>query len=190
MTGLVLAGGDSTRMGRDKATIAVAGVRLVDRAVGVLAEVCVQVLVAARGRVIPDLDATFVADAQGEGPLAGIVAGLQEARTPLVAVLGVDMPHASAGVFRTLAQAWDGGPGVVAEVGGSLQPLHAVYATAFVQEYADLLAAGERSPRQALVTLGATVVSSASLGGSAFAENVNSPADLRRSGTPGPPEAP
>ncbi|MPZ73385.1 MAG: NTP transferase domain-containing protein [Nitriliruptorales bacterium] len=180
MTGLVLAGGASSRMGRDKATLRSDGGRLVDLAVSALRDVCERVLIAAGERVIADVAAECIPDAEGEGPLAGIVSGLRAADTPLVAVLAVDMPYASAEVFRRLAGAWQGEAGVAAAVDGSLQPLHAVYATSQREQYAELLAAGERSPRRALVLLGARVIDAAVWGdiGPAFAHNVNSPADL------------
>ena len=180
MTGLVLAGGASRRMGRDKALLRVDGTRLVDRAVRVLSEVCDTVLLAAGDRRIDVDGATPVADAEGGGPLAGIVAGLELATTPLVAVVAVDMPNADGGVLEQLAALWDGEAGVAPMVGGVVQPLHAVYATAFTAEFRDLLAGGERSPRCALETLGARVVDTAGWSTTVFADNLNSPEDLRR----------
>ena len=183
LTGLVLAGGRSTRMGTDKATLTVNGERLVDRAVRVLATCCVDVLVApGPDRALSVDGAAVVADASGAGPLAGIVAGLQQAATPLVAVVAVDMPHASAAVMRALAGVWDGEAAVVPVVRGRVQPLHAVYAVAWAERYAALLAGGERSVRRALQVLDARTVDAAvwaaadPTGG--FAVNLNTPADI------------
>jgi molybdopterin-guanine dinucleotide biosynthesis protein A len=174
LTGLVLAGGRSTRMGADKATLVVDGQRLVDRAVATLAEVCGEVLVAAGTRPLEGLDVEQVPD-DGTGPLGGIVAGLQRCTTPLLAVLAVDMPAASAEVFAALATQWTGEAGVAPRVSGVIQPLHAVYATAAADEFALLLADGERSPRRALEQLAARFVDYSS---AAFAVNLNRPEDL------------
>lgn len=191
MTGLVLAGGQARRMGGDKATLVVEGRRLIDRAIEVLQSVCGEVVVAARDRPLEGLDVSVLQDAQGEGPLAGIVAGLCWAKTPLVAVLAVDMPRASAAVFDRLAAAHRDEPAVAPRAGGVVQPLHAVYATAAAGRFAALLASGERSPQAALQRLGALVLEPADYDpdGDAgqFWANVNSPADLRRLTAPHEP---
>ena len=183
MTGLVLAGGASTRMGRDKATLELDGQRLVDRAVRGLAECCAEVLVApGPARPLTVAGAETVADAPGEGPLAGIVAGLEAAGAPLVAVIAVDLPRASAAVLRALAATWDAEAAVVPLVEGKLQPLHAVYAVSWTHCFAQLLAGGERSVRRALQTLGprtaATDVWGAADPTEGFAMNLNSVEDL------------
>ena len=53
----------------------------------------------------------------GEGPLAGIVAGLEMAGTPLVAVVAGDLPFPSVDVLSRLAAAWNGEPAVVGDEG-------------------------------------------------------------------------
>ena len=179
LTGLVLAGGTSSRMGRDKALLELDGMRLVDAAVAVLAAVCDRVLVAPGDRVIEGLDVEQIPDAAGEGPLAGIVAGLRQARTPLLAVLGVDMPRASGGVLLELAARWTAEAGVAPVVDGVIQPLHAVYATARAEQFAALLARGERSPRRALTALGVLAVDDVAAP-AGFTSNLNRPEDLER----------
>jgi molybdopterin-guanine dinucleotide biosynthesis protein A len=185
LTGLVLAGGASTRMGRDKATIVVDGERLVDRAVRRLGACCTQVLLApGSARPLEVSGARSIPDAPGEGPLAGIVAALQVAPTELVAVVAVDMPHVNADVLRALAACWDSEPGVAPRVNGVVQPLHAVYATAWVDSFAALLRGGERSPRRALQILGARIagpdVWAAQDPTGRFVVNLNAAEDLTR----------
>lgn len=173
VTGLVLAGGRSRRMGVDKATLVIDDRRLVDRAVTTLAEVCGEVLVASGTRTIEALATEQLHD-DGSGPLAGIVAGLRRCTTPLLAVLAVDMPAASPEVFRMLLAEWSGEACVAPRVDGVVQPLHAVYATPHAQGFAAVLAGGERSPTRALERLGALVVD---VGDAGFALNLNWPAD-------------
>lgn len=75
LTGVVLAGGRSTRFGRDKAAFEFEGARLVDRVGGVLATVCEEVIVASGdGRRLDGLAWRQVEDAVADaGPIAGIV---------------------------------------------------------------------------------------------------------------------
>ena len=132
MTGVLLAGGESRRLGTDKAALEVDGEPLAARVARVLAEACDEVLVASGdGTRLDRLDLGFpqVADATpGAGPLGGIVAGLERARHPLVAVVAVDMPNASAPLLRLLADAWSGEDAVVPVSARGPEPLHAVYA--------------------------------------------------------------
>lgn len=183
MTGLVLAGGCSRRMGRDKALLTIGGRRLVDVAVAALAPVCVEVLVASGDRWIERVEARRVADAPGEGPLAGIAGALRAATTPLVAVIAADMPCASGEVLARLAASWTGEAAVAPLVGGVVQPLHAVYASEAADGFSRLLSEGERSPRAAIDRLGGRVLGPGDYDpqgtAGAFWTNVNSPADLR-----------
>ena len=177
VTGLLLAGGDSRRMGRDKALLEVRGAPLAVHALAVLDEVAAEVLVASGdGRRLAALGRAQVADAvTGGGPLAGIVAGLEAARTELVAVLAVDMPDASAAVFATLRDAWAGERAVVPRAAGRLQPLHALWARAAAPALRARLDAGLRSVTAAAEALGARIVDVADPG---FARNLNAPDDL------------
>ena len=101
---VVLTGGASRRLGRDKATSHVGGRRLVDR---ILAEVPADVPVVIVG---PLLDAMarpvrFVReDPPGSGPLAAIGAGLAEVSTPLVGLMAADMPFAVPVVAEALSR--------------------------------------------------------------------------------------
>ncbi len=180
MTGLVLAGGKSARMGTDKAVLRLHGERLVDRAVRVLQACCAQVLVASGDGVrLTGLAVPQIADAVPDaGPLGGLVAGLEAATYDLVAVVAVDMPDADAGVLRRLADRWDGQAAVVPRADGRLQPLHAVWAKAAAPDLRALLDHGERSVTAAAERLGALVIDADGWG--PFAWNLNRPEDLCR----------
>lgn len=190
LTGLVLAGGASRRMGRDKATLEHEGERLVDRAVRLLSGLCDEVLVASGDGRRLDVDVAQVADlVPGAGPLGGLAAGLAAASRPAVAVVAVDAPFADPGVLRRCAERLGTAPACVPAVDGVLQPLHAVWATSTAQAARDALVRGERSPRDLAVALGSVVLAEdawmdvAAARGS-FATSWNRPEDLRGSVPP------
>ncbi len=190
LTGLVLAGGASLRMGADKALLMVDGRPLVQRAADLLGGICDDVLIASGdGRRLAVAGAQQVADAVPDGgPVAGILAGLQASRTPLVAVVAVDMPFASAAVLTLLADlAVTGVHPVVAPVAdGRLQPLHAVWAVHSVPILQRRLGQGQRSVTAAATAVGVHRVPErvwrpADPTGR-FAQNLNRPADVLRPG--------
>lgn len=183
LTGVVLAGGRSTRLGTDKAGLEVDGEPLVTRVGAVLASICEEVLIASGdGTRLGGLPWRQIADVVPDaGPLAGIVAALEVATTPLVAVAAVDLPFADPEVFVALMTAWNGEVAVVPEVGGRIQPLHAVWARKAAVALRAALEDGDRSPSALALRLGARVVPAVELPGAAggrFAWNLNRPGDL------------
>lgn len=188
MTGLVLAGGASRRMGRDKTRLRLDGEPLVLRAARRLHRLCDRVLVASTdGASFGDLGVEEIADvADHHGPLAGIVAGLEAARTPLVAVVGADMPEVDVDVLGALAERWQGEPAVVPLVDERVQPLHGVYAARWAPELRAALEGGRRGVVAALSEVGARVVGPEGWGDidpdARFAVDLDRPDDLERYG--------
>ncbi|GAC1365677.1 MAG: molybdenum cofactor guanylyltransferase [Actinomycetota bacterium] len=188
MSGLVLAGGASRRMGRDKALIPFEGELLVVRAVRLLEGVCGEVLVASGdGHRFDSLGLRQVADSTaGVGPMAGMVAGIEAAEAagyPLVAVIAVDMPLANPALLCLLGELWAGEAGVVPELAGGIEPLHALYHAHAAAPLRSAIEAGSLSVRQAVASLPRLRVVGRSLWGpldrqGTFARNLNSPGDL------------
>lgn len=184
MDGVVLAGGRSRRLGRDKVLLTIDGQRLVDRAVATLQACCDAVVVASGDRHIQELEVPQVRDVRADaGPIAGILGGMQAHKSPLLAVLAADHVRPSPQLLRLLADRWDGSSvAVVAEVAGRLQPLHAVWSMAAAPALRRALDDGERSPIRWLAGAGAQVLGEADLlaagvePGVAF--DVDTPADL------------
>lgn len=158
-TGLILAGGDSRRMGRDKAALELDGQTLLDRAIALMQGLFPQVLVSVR-RPRGDVALPQVLDEQPEaGPLAGLCAGLSKAETPWVFALAVDMPFLGPEAIRALA-AWRGRcEAVVPVVENIPQPLAAYYAASALPALRATLAdPGRRGPRDALARLDVCLV--------------------------------
>lgn len=184
LTGLVLAGGSSRRMGADKARLPVGAIPLATHVARRLEPICGTVLLASGdGERLGDLGYRQVADVEvGRGPIAGIVAGLEAAETELIAVVAVDMPRASADVLRFLADRWNGEHAVVPTDGELLQPLHGVYAATAAGPLRTCLREGVRAVRAALDRLDVAVVGPDGWehldGEGRFLTNVNDPGDL------------
>jgi molybdopterin-guanine dinucleotide biosynthesis protein A len=107
--GLVLCGGESQRMGRDKALLALGGRSLLERAIGELEPLCEEVWLASgpAPRYV-ELGRLELLDRRprGSGPLAALEAGLCALRARCergwLLLLACDMPGAGTALFREL----------------------------------------------------------------------------------------
>lgn len=144
--GLILAGGRSTRFGRDKATSVVDGKPMIARVFEVLSPLVRQVLISVRfHRDDLPLEARQIEDRYpGAGPLAGLHSGLIESDNSHVLVLASDLPYVTAEVLRHIrdAPAEADVPVVARTPDGRLQPLCALYPRTMLQEVEEHLEAG------------------------------------------------
>ncbi len=130
LSAVVLAGGASTRMGRDKAWLEFEGQSLVVRATKALASIGVRhVFVSGRaGCDYSALNVPVLLDRHpGIGPLGGIERVLHETTAPLVLVLAVDLPRMTSAFLKNLVATCTREVGAVPELDGRLEPLAAIY---------------------------------------------------------------
>lgn len=162
-TALILAGGDSRRMGQDKASLLLDGKSLLDRVTATMQQVFPRVVVSVR-QLRAGVDLPQVCDEyEASGPLAGLIAGLAQADTPWVFAVACDMPFVSAKVVGYLAGERGRFQAVVPVVGGYEQPLAAFYAKSALETMRASLAGGDRSLRGALEKMEVKYVSEAEL---------------------------
>lgn len=125
MIGVVLAGGESKRMGRDKALIEVGGRSMIEWVAEALGGACEQVVVSGRpdGHGYPTLPDPY---GTHRGPLAGLVAALEAFPGRALALVAVDQPWVRSGTVEELGGLMDD-LAVVPVEGGVRQTTCAVY---------------------------------------------------------------
>ncbi len=144
VVGVVLAGGRSRRMGRDKARLEVGGEPLAAGAARRLAAHASPVVIADGGaNKVPGR--TSVPDGPGAGPLAGILGAATAFPGRDLLVLACDLPGVPAALLARLA---DPAPcdGRVPRWSGGLEPLCALYRPRILARLRELAQAGELSP--------------------------------------------
>jgi len=105
VTGFILAGGASRRMGTDKACLTFGPERVVDRQIRLLRAVCRTVaIIGPPARYAGTGTQVFEDEISGRGPLGGIHTGLLRARTEFSLFLGCDMPMMEERFLRYLCQ--------------------------------------------------------------------------------------
>jgi len=127
---LILAGGRSSRMGRDKALIEFEGQTLLQRQIGLVRRLGpAQILLSCQpGDYQPDSGITLISDNfPGKGPLAGLERGLQASSSGRLLVLAVDMPFMGEEFLGRLLGSCAKARGLVPLVDGKPEPLAAIY---------------------------------------------------------------
>jgi molybdopterin-guanine dinucleotide biosynthesis protein A len=183
-TGIVLAGGLSTRMGRDKASLPWGGEDLLHAALRALAPVCGRLIVVSnQPRTIALDGVSVVADRfPGCGPLAGIHAGLTAATGDYSFVVACDMPYIKSTAVAWMAAAAAGYDAAVPFIDGYYHPLHAVYSRRCLPVIERMLTAGQCRVLDFYPTVRLRPVCAAELAvfdpELSMLKNLNTPADL------------
>lgn len=128
ISGVVLAGGNSSRMGTDKALIRWKGQRLVDYLLEALQPVCDEILISTHLSQEYFEKYPVIADRHGQiGPLGGLESGLFHARHPRLIFASVDTPCLSTALFRYLLGKHESFDISLAAHGGINEPLIGIY---------------------------------------------------------------
>jgi molybdopterin-guanine dinucleotide biosynthesis protein A len=186
MTGFVLAGGRSRRMGQDKAEIPWRGGTLLANAVEVMSEVSTHVYIVSSRQIqkpVAPVLADKVADA---GPLAAIFTALSATETDWNLMLAVDLPLISPALLRFIAEACSRAQEqvVIPAMNGKLQTLCAAYHRSLLTQCEAALRNGDASVVKFVAGVPSRILEQENLAKHGFSAdvffNVNTPDDLIR----------
>jgi len=148
MTSIILAGGKSSRLGRDKALQVICGKSLIQWVVDRVAILSTEIVIAtAHGEVIPCSSAVrikTVADIYpGKGPLMGIYSGLIAASSSRAIVVGCDTPFLNVSLLEYMTQICSTFDVIVPWTKNKVEPLCAVYSKNCLAPIQELLEQNE-----------------------------------------------
>lgn len=188
-TGILLAGGESRRMGAEKPLQKVGGIALIESVAAAVAPCVVEmVVVTNRPELYGYLGLRIVPDMQpGRGPLAGIQSGLRDVigrGSGLAAlVVAVDYPFLQTSLLERILRSSPEKDVVAPRIEGRLHPLCARWASRTLGAVEEALRRGELSVHALIDRLDTATLSEEQLGGPETSRaffNVNTPDDLRR----------
>ena len=162
-SGIILSGGKSSRLGRDKGLVDLEGraliLRVIDRLRDVVDEIIVVVgseaMVPRYLEVVPE-DVRVVSDCyQEDSPLIGLITGLREARGEYAVACACDMPFIDPSIIEMLFDISYGFNGaLLVKPNGWIEPIPSIYYVANCLLYAEeLRETGERRIRKVLETM-------------------------------------
>lgn len=186
LSGFVLAGGKSTRMGQDKASVTLNGLTLLQHALAALGEVCSDVAILGKQELYATLGPVYEDIFPGCGPLSGIHAALSSSKTQFNLIIAVDTPFLSPEFLSYLADRAIESSAVVTtpEINGYTQPLCTVYSLDFHSIAEQALHQGNYKivplfPKDRTLIIKETELRQFAFAADMF-ENLNTPEDLAR----------
>jgi len=126
-TVVVLTGGESKRMGADKAGVMLAGKTLLEHVLARVEPLFSEILISVREQRADMAYPQIVDDVDERGPMVGIKAALEQVKTDWVFVIACDMPFVSTGLIQYLAELRSQHDAVVPFVYDRPQPLFGFY---------------------------------------------------------------
>ena len=149
VSGVILAGGVSRRLEKNKALERIGGKALIERVVESLVPLTTEVLVVvarpeqAAGLLLPPSLRVVSDRYPGGGSLGGIFTGLEASAEPWGLVVACDMPFLNHELLRHLIAQSSNVDAVVPCLGGQPEPLHALYSKACLVPMERMLRAGQ-----------------------------------------------
>ena len=148
ITAVLLAGGESRRMGKDKATLLYRGKPLWQIQLELLRQLTPQeIFVSARSDTDwRPADVQFIADdPPSRGPLSGLAASIERITTSHLLALAIDMPEMTGTYLKFLYTQIEPGCGVVPKIDNRAEPLAAIYPREAASEFRNALRSAEFS---------------------------------------------
>jgi len=129
ITGIILAGGKSTRYGRDKALVEIDGIRLIERVIRVMSSIFQRlILITNTPSEYTFLQLPMYEDLiKGLGPIGGIYTGLEAISDEAGFFVACDMPFLNANLVRHIVKARGDVDAVVPRMGWKIEALHSLY---------------------------------------------------------------
>jgi len=130
ITGIILAGGKSSRMGEEKGLVEFRSKRLIEYSIDLFQKLKYQIIIIANDNCYDSYGFPVYSDIiQDKGPMAGIHTALQNSSTQWNAVITCDVPLIDFNVFRIIENSRHGYDAVMPRFNNRLQPLTAMYQT-------------------------------------------------------------
>ncbi len=182
ITGIVLCGGKSVRMGKDKAMIEIMGKPMVEHVIDHIKPICSRILISTNDDTYKYLGHQIVPDEWLDlGPAAGILSGLYRSETFQNLVISCDLPMASTSLAEKLFEYSHDSEITIPRINTHMQPLFGYYDVVIRDRFKEFLMSGEKSMQFIIQYFNLRIITQEMLPGINLERelyNINSPDDL------------
>lgn len=177
ITGIILAGGKSTRMGTDKGLMNYNGKPMIEHVLAPMSEVCSRVLIITSNEEYAQFGHQLVKDELTDyGPVMGILSGLRQSKTDLNLILSCDTPNVTQALMELLKDEIRDHDVSAASSSTGIHPLIAVYHKRTMSTFEQAVGAGEHRLRSVISKLN---VAEVEVENELIVKNLNRPEDLQ-----------
>jgi len=153
ITGIILAGGKSSRMGREKGLVEFQGKPLIQYGIDLLARYTDRILISSANPDYLPFGLELVPDTiAGQGPAAGLASTLHHSATPWNLVIACDLPYLEPVLIDTLLTNAEGFEAVIPIHAGAKEPLAALYHRNLADHFAESVETGNLAIHKILLT--------------------------------------
>lgn len=180
-TGIILAGGKSSRMGKDKGLIEFNGKKLIEYPLNLLSLFCNEMIISSNNEAYLQFGYPVIADEiEDSGPAAGLAAALKASSNEWNLVLSCDVPFVNEESIQYLISCAGNGVGTIPVHNGYVEPLVALYHKSFYHTLESCITGGNLQMRRIVDHPGTFFVDFTSLlrENPKIFDNLNSPGDL------------
>lgn len=154
LTGIILAGGKSSRMGREKGLVEFHGKPLIQYSIDLLSSYTDRILISSANPDYLPFGLELVPDAiTGQGPAAGLATVLRHSKTQWNLVLACDLPFLEPELIDSLLESTGDNDAVIPIHHGEMEPLAALYHRNLAGHFAEAVSSGNLSLQKILLTM-------------------------------------
>ena len=146
LSGIILAGGKSTRMGKDKALLIWEGTTMANHLAKLMSAFCNEVIISGDPILLDSIPGKKIPDGSPDlGPMGGILSCLHQIETPFAVIVPCDMPFLDSAILSFLISSWKETDTVLCFANrDKMQPLVGIYRKSESTNIEQFLLAGEK----------------------------------------------
>ena len=176
----ILAGGQSSRMGTDKALVPFRGMPMMQHSIRLLSELFTSITIVSNHESHHEFGLEVIPDAfEKTGPLGGIIAGLRNSTTEMNFFMACDMPMVTSRIIKSLLEAVNTNGCITASYNGKSETLCTLYPKSALPLLEEMASKQQHRLYDMLDALKANVMDVTHLCESNPFININTPAELQ-----------
>ena len=147
ITGIILAGGESKRMGIDKTKVSFNGKNLIEYPINLFRNKCSEILISSNNNNLQEYPFLIINDAiEKKGPLGGIYSCLKKSINNVNVVISCDMPLINSELFNYLVENYNNEDLLMPYYNSHFEPLFAIYSKSLIPKIDELFSKKDFSP--------------------------------------------
>ena len=182
VTGIILSGGKSTRMGQDKGLLELNGKPMIQHVIDHIDPICDQILISTNEKKYEDFGFPVYKDVITDiGPAGGIISCLDHSANNKNLIISCDLPYTSTNFIRKLLDLSSDYEITLPKYGPHLQPLCAVYSKRVYKTFKECVTMGVYSLKSIIMEFQVQVIEQDAIPEFDFSKelnNINSKDDL------------